>query len=123
VRARVMVVDDEQTSRMLLTDFLSDSGFDVECAPDCRTALRLASGSSFAIAILDLNLPDGSGLDLLRRLREGRPGLKAFFLSGTPSDEVLRECAHRGLSVDGCVTKPFSLTVLHELLAAALARP
>jgi two-component system OmpR family response regulator len=109
----VLVVDDDATSRELLAEFLRDAGYDVVSASDCAEAVVAAAGPrTVDLAVLDMNLPDGDGLELLASLRALRPDLRALILSGVDEGEVRAMAAQRGLAIDGCITKPFSLALI-----------
>jgi DNA-binding NtrC family response regulator len=75
------VVDDEEPIRVALTSLLSGQGHEVETAEDLASARRLLAHAP-AILLLDLWLPDGNGLDLLRELRERNPGVAVIMISG-----------------------------------------
>ena len=68
--ARLLVVEDETNIRELLATTLKFAGFAVEAAPDGRTALKLVADQAFDLAVMDVMLPDMSGLEVLRKLRE-----------------------------------------------------
>ena len=61
--------------------FLEASDFAVEVAPDCRSALELARTTKFDVMLCDLNLPDGTGWDLLREIKRIVPGVRALAFS------------------------------------------
>ncbi len=109
---RVLAIEDDRTVGLVLEHVLETAGHEVRLArgvADGRGAL--AEGRYDAI-LLDLNLPDGSGLDLLREIREEAPSTPVLVLSGMRQEEVVV----RGLRLgaDDYVTKPFSP---RELLA------
>ena len=80
-------------------------------------AEKILAAESFNLLILDVNLPDGSGLDLLRRIRRGS-AVPVILL--TANDMELDEVT--GLEADDYITKPFSLAVLRARVAAQLRR-
>lgn len=83
----------------------------------CRTLAETA----FVLLILDVNLPDGSGLDLLREQKALRPELPVILL--TANDLELDEVAGLESGADDYITKPFSLAVLRARVNARLRRP
>ena len=97
-------------------------------APDrqitaCRTAaqaLEVLPGKSWSLLLLDINLPDGSGLDLLRRMRSGGSRVPVILL--TANDLELDEVTGLEAGADDYITKPFSLAVLRARVAAQLRR-
>ena len=72
---RLLLVEDETDIQGFLRRSLQEAGYEVEVAPDARTAERLAVESKFDILVVDLGLPDRDGISLILRLRE--LGLKA----------------------------------------------
>ena len=90
----------------------------------CRTlgeARRALAETAFVLVILDVNLPDGSGLDLLREQKALRPELLVILL--TANDLELDEVAGLESGADDYITKPFSLAVLRARVNARLRRP
>ena len=89
----------------------------------CRSlaeAGELLSRRSFDLLILDINLPDGSGLDLLRQLRGAGDRTPVILL--TANDLELDEVTGLEAGADDYITKPFSLAVLRARVAAQLRR-
>jgi len=117
---RILLVDDDESSRVVLHEFLADADYDVEQAGTCSAAVAAVEAGSFAVAILDMNLPDGTGPELLTRLRELQPELKVLMLSGETADDVREKCTARGQDIQGCITKPFSLMGILGLLQDTL---
>ena len=72
-KLRVFVVEDHAPTARGLKMFLELSGYQVEVAFDVRSALKLAESIKFDVLLCDLNLPDGTGWDLMRALRTRGP--------------------------------------------------
>jgi two-component system OmpR family response regulator len=104
---RILVVDDEPALAELLTLALSYEGWDVRSAADGAGALRVATEFGPDAVLLDVMLPDFDGVEVLRRLRAGRPGLPVLFL--TARDSAEDRTAGLLAGADGYLTKPFSL--------------
>ncbi len=96
---RALVVDDEPAFRLSLAGVLSLEGHTAFTASTCREALVELAKNEVDLLFADVNLPDGSGLDLL-----ARPGPPAVIVTGDPSlslvDEALR------LGARDCLAKP-----------------
>jgi two-component system response regulator ResD len=101
---RVLVVDDDDAVRLLVRRALEREGLRVEEAPDAARALQAFEGASWDLVVLDVSLPDLSGLDLLRRLRLGAD-VPIIMLSGR-SDEADRVAGLES-GADDYVVKPF----------------
>jgi two-component system OmpR family response regulator len=117
---RVLVVDDEPTLAELVTMALRYEGWDVRSAGTGMTAVRVAREFRPDVVVLDVMLPDLSGLDVLHRLRERAPNLPVLFL--TAKDAVEDRIAGLTAGGDDYVTKPFSLEEVVLRLRALLRR-
>jgi two-component system OmpR family response regulator len=117
---RVLVVDDEPTLTELLASVLRYEGWDTAVAADGSTAVRLAREFEPDAVILDVMLPDISGLEVLRRLRAEQPGVSVLFL--TARDAVEDRIAGITAGGDDYVTKPFSLEEVLARLRGLLRR-
>lgn len=115
---RVLVVDDEAALAELVSMALRYEGWEVRSAGDGLSAVRLAREFRPDVAVLDVMLPDLSGLEVLRRLRAEAAELPVLFL--TAKDAVEDRIAGLTAGGDDYVTKPFSLQEvvvrLHGLL-------
>jgi PAS domain S-box-containing protein len=80
----VLLVEDSADLRGLVRDILSDAGFEVLEAPTCAAALEFfeATPDSIALVLADVCLEDGSGRDLVRKIRTARPAIKAIITTG-----------------------------------------
>jgi two-component system OmpR family response regulator len=116
----VLVVDDEQVLAELVQMALRYEGWSVSTAGDGAAALAIARKSPPDVVVLDVMLPDISGLDVLRKLREQQPGLPLLLL--TAKDSVEDRIAGLTAGGDDYVTKPFSLEELVLRLRALLRR-
>jgi len=94
--AKVLIVDDEPMVRRLLREVLSGGEFEIVEAADVESAERAAALSSPEVALVDKNLPDGSGLDLIRSLKNSHPGLQAILITAYPSMESAIEATRVG---------------------------
>jgi len=112
----LLVVDDEPHIGLVLRPFLEQLGYRVSLARtlnEARTALRATPADGL---LLDLHLPDGSGLDLLRDLRKqgGTARMPVVVLTAEGEDRILREARRLGAAL---VSKPFSPTKLSQRIA------
>ena len=116
---RVLVVDDDVEVRTLVRDGLIIHGFEVSEAGSAAEARRSVAIMRPDVVLLDLTLPDGNGLDLLRELHAGN-GVAVIVLSGR-GDEADR-VAGLELGADDYVTKPFSPREMVARVKALLRR-
>ncbi|XYH97681.1 response regulator [Sorangium sp. So ce1128] len=89
-RPAVLLVDDDEASRLVLAALLEDEGFEVDVAGSFAEAGRklAAEGARYDLALLDRNLGDGRGTALLGPLRARLPGAKAVLLSGGDDEDL-----------------------------------
>jgi two-component system catabolic regulation response regulator CreB len=120
-RRHLLVVDDEPHIGLLLRPHLERLGYLVSLARTLGEARHALQGGAppFDAMLLDLHLPDGSGLDLLHELRDAA-ATRAFpviVLTAEGEDRILREAEGLGA---GLLTKPFSPSKLTARIAAML---
>ena len=88
---KVLMIEDDEEDVLLLRDILSEAGtpgFEVAYADRLSTGLEILTGEDIDVVLLDLNLPDGQGLDTLMRAHEHAPHVPIIVLTGT-DDEAL----------------------------------
>jgi two-component system, OmpR family, response regulator len=117
---RVLVVDDEPSLAELLSSVLRYEGWDIAVAADGSSAVRTAREFKPDAVVLDVMLPDFSGLEVLRRLRSELPNVCVLFL--TARDAVEDRIAGITAGGDDYVTKPFSLEEVLARLRGLLRR-
>jgi DNA-binding response OmpR family regulator len=93
---RVLVVDDERFFREAIRDLLEGEGIELRLAATAAEALEAAEDPSIGVAVLDIQLPDQSGLTVLRILRERRPTLRVVMLSAHTDQEYVLEALRLG---------------------------
>lgn len=116
----ILVVDDEAVLAELVSMALRYEGWNIATASDGAAALSAARTTRPDAVVLDVMLPDMSGLEVLRRLREGNPQLPVLVL--TAKDAVEDRIAGLTAGGDDYVTKPFSIEEVVLRLRALLRR-
>jgi len=111
---RILVVDDHRDTLRSMQLLLTRLGYQVLAAENMTQALRIADEEEFDILLSDIGLPDGSGLELIRRIRQTR-NVPALALSGFGMDEDLQRSLDAGFSDH--LTKPVSLDRLQSAIA------
>lgn len=109
---RALVVEDEQDLNDVLTRVLTLEGWTTTGAPDGNTAVSAARAQPPDVVVLDVMLPDMTGLQVLRHLRQANPAVCVMFL--TARDAVEDRVAGLTAGGDDYLTKPFAM---EELLA------
>lgn len=87
---KVLIIDDEEKLRSLLAKIIGLEGFDVFQAGDCKTALKKLEQDNIDVVICDVKLPDGSGVELSKKIKEKYPCIEIIMLTayGTIADSV-----------------------------------
>jgi PAS domain S-box-containing protein len=114
---RVLIVDDNAALCGLLTEVLTNHGYEVETALSVRAAAQAFSESPYDVAILDYHLPDGSGDALLDEFRATRPDCVCLMMTCDAGPELALDWMKRGAAAH--LRKPFKPEYLIELCARA----
>ncbi|WP_333654982.1 sigma-54-dependent transcriptional regulator [Dissulfurispira sp.] len=111
---RALIVDDEQNIRKVLNVLLKEDGLEVYEASSVIDANSLIKENYFDIAIIDLRLSDGSGIDILRTIKEQNPETVVLIITAFASTETA--IAAMKLGAYDYVTKPFNLDEIRIVL-------
>ena len=113
---KILIVEDSPPTRDLLRRSLESGGHVVSLASRVSTGLRLATTSRFEVMVIDVMLPDGSGVDLCRTLRQ--QGVRTPILFLTAKGEVHDRIEGLDAGGDDYLKKPFALAELHARIRA-----
>ena len=116
----IFLLEDDQTLGRGIVMALETPGRTVTLAGTLQEGRAVLARERFDLLILDINLPDGSGLELLRQLRAAGNSTPVILL--TANDLELDEVTGLEAGADDYITKPFSLAVLRARVAAQLRR-
>ena len=114
-RPLVLSVEDDPTLRSMLERFIREQGFDVMTFPDGRPALASLPSIHPEVALVDLQMPEIGGLEVLRAMRQAAPDCRVVLMTGQPSVETAIEAVKLG-ALD-YLSKPFEFDRVRELLA------
>lgn len=115
MRARILVVDDEEDLCRLFTERLRPEGFQVTTARSAREAMALLEQEPRDLIVLDLDMPGMDGLESLRRIRERAWEVKVVVLTAYGTAQRVREVM--ALGVREFIGKPFDLDRLLRIVA------
>ncbi len=118
---KILVVEDDKTVGQYVKRGLAEAGFHADLVGDGAEGLRLSSGGHYDLLVLDLRLPQLSGLEVLRTLRDRGEGIPVLVL--TAQDAVDFKVQALKMGADDYVTKPFSLEELLARVEALGRRP
>jgi DNA-binding response OmpR family regulator len=113
----IMVVDDEEDLRRIIARMLAPQGEIVE-ACDGAEAVRLLRQKTPDLLLLDVTLPDGSGLDVLKEARAIAPNLPVLMLTGQLDISTARDALEKGARA--YMTKPFEPSALKQEVSRLL---
>lgn len=117
-KARILHVDDHQDTRLMMAALLQDRGYGVMTAGSVSEGMDLAKNVNFDLYILDVRLPDGTGVELCRKLHHIRPGVPTIYYSaygdGTEAECALAACG------DAYLQKPVCIADIEDLVARLL---
>ncbi len=111
---RILVADDEESIRWVLSKALKQKGFSVDLAHDGRQALELIKDNCYDLAILDIKMPGITGLELLDKVRELNSDLLMVIMTAEASMKNAVEAMKRGAY--DYITKPFDLDVIDAII-------
>jgi len=114
---RILVADDEESMRWVLSKAFRKKGLIVDLANDGDAALKMIQSDSYDLAILDIKMPGISGLDLLDRVREMKSDLLIVIMTAEASMKNAVEAMKRGAY--DYITKPFDLDVIDAIVEKA----
>jgi excisionase family DNA binding protein len=113
-RPRILVVDDEASIRDLLSKTLALAEYDVDVAPDGRSALDRMRVYPYDLLIADLKMPGMDGLSVIREAKRYKSDLPVIIITGFSTESSAIEAVNLGVA--GSLTKPFRVP---QVLAAA----
>lgn len=119
-KARILHVDDHQDTRLMMAALLDDFGYAVLTAGSVAEGWEMAQTMSFDLYLLDVRLPDGTGVELCQKLRELHPAVPVLYYSayGAEADHqaALEVCG------DAYLRKPVRIAEIEKTIAGLLAR-
>ncbi|HYP08093.1 MAG TPA: response regulator [Bryobacteraceae bacterium] len=120
ISADVLLVDDDETNRDILSRQLQRTGCAVTTAEDAQAALSRISKQRFDVVLLDILMPGVDGVTALKQIKSERPDLPVIMISALDEMESVRQCLQLG--AEDYLLKPFDPVLLQSGLAATLDR-
>ncbi|MCK4293941.1 MAG: sigma-54-dependent Fis family transcriptional regulator, partial [Planctomycetes bacterium] len=119
-QANILVIDDEESMRDSCRQTLSRDGNRVEMAEDGSKGLTMLKEQSFDVVILDLKMPGLSGMEVLKRIKEGNPAAVVIVITGYATVESAVEAMKNGAY--DFISKPFTPDTLRMIVTRALEK-
>ncbi|MFC4736412.1 response regulator transcription factor [Bacillus daqingensis] len=111
---RILVADDEEILRMLITDTLEDLGHDITEAEDGADALQKLSEASFDLLVVDYMMPEKTGMEVLESLSDEQRNMPVIMLTAKAQEQDKQRALAAG--ADYFMAKPFSPEELEALV-------
>lgn len=84
-KAKILIVDDDETVRITMKAILQDENYIVETATNGKQAIQMSNEKMYNIALLDIRLPDMEGVELLKLMKEYNPRTRKIMVTGFPT--------------------------------------
>jgi DNA-binding NtrC family response regulator len=110
----ILIVDDDIRVRKTLSSILLEEGYSVDAVENGRQAIRASEKAHFDVALVDVELPDMKGTELLLGLKQRQPEMIKIIVTGFPSIENAMKAVNEG--ADGYILKPFDVPKLLEMI-------
>ena len=116
----ILVVDDEETFRYLLSSLIGGAGYAVDTVNDGITAINAVQSKLYHIVLLDVKMPKVDGIEVLKFVKNNYPGIEVIMLTGAADVKTAVECMRIGAY--DFITKPTTADELLSTLGRALER-
>ena len=117
---KILVVDDEKSMCDFMEIMLSKEGYEVETTVSGSEAIQRTSSSKYDLIIADLMMPEMSGLDLLKKIKKGRPNQDMIVMTAFASVDTAIEAMREG-ALD-YITKPFKVDEIKLVIEKSVSR-
>lgn len=118
--ARILVIDDEDSIRKVLSTILEDQGYLVDTAETGKEAIIKSDAEFFNLVLIDIRLPDMQGTELLTRFKQTTPKMVKIIVTGYPSLQNAIEALNRG--ADAYILKPFKVEKVLQTIKKCLQK-
>jgi len=115
--ARILVVDDEKSIRIVLREFLRKDGHEVQTAEDVPTAFRLLEEHNFDVVVTDIIMPGYTGVDLLKKIHGKWPDIQVIMITGEPNVDTAVEAVRSGAY--DYLSKPVNRDAMRNVVSKA----
>ncbi len=114
----ILIAEDEEIERSVLVDALEILGYKVKAAENGRQAFDIITSTHVDLLVTDIHMPEMTGLQLLRRLREISIEIPVILLTGYDAYEAQRKA--KKYNAEGLLLKPYKMNILNNLIIKAL---
>jgi DNA-binding NtrC family response regulator len=114
MKPNVLLIEDNDASRFGFVRYFSKDGYDIKEAADLAEAVRALAAQRFDAIIMDINLPDGNGIDFIDTIRATDPSIPIIVITGAGNIQLAVDAMQRG--ADNFLTKPVDNAALAQYL-------
>ncbi|MDH5483543.1 MAG: response regulator, partial [Candidatus Bathyarchaeota archaeon] len=118
--ARILIVDDDENIRKVLTAILKDEGYAVESVGTARGAIEKTKKQFYNLTLIDIRLPDMEGIELLTRIKNTTPKMRKIIITGYPTLQNAMEAVNR--DADAYIMKPFNMEAVLKTIKEQLKK-
>ncbi len=119
-RARILIVDDDETIRTVLATILEEKGYTVDTAENGNEGIEKTKTNFYNLALIDIRLPDMQGTQVLAKMKETAPKIRKIIITGFPSLQNSVEALNKG--AHAYIMKPFDMDNVLETVEEQLKK-
>ncbi len=117
---RILIVDDDENIRKVLSAILADEGYSVESVGTAKEALERTKKQFYHLALIDVRLPDIEGIELLTKFKPTLPKMRKIVITGYPTLQNAIEAVNNG--ADAYIMKPFDVEKVLKVILDQLRK-
>lgn len=118
--ARIIIIDDDESIRKILSTILQEEGYTVDTADTGKEGIRKTNENCYNLALIDMKLPDIEGIDLLLKIKDTTPQMRKIIITGFPTIQNAMEAVNR--RADAFILKPFEMEKVLQTIRGQLKK-
>jgi DNA-binding NtrC family response regulator len=118
--ARILIVDDDENIRKVLSTILEDEGYIVESTETAKKGIEKTEHEFYNLALIDVRLPDMEGIELLAKMRDTKPKMRKIIVTGYPTLQNAVAAVNKG--ADAYIMKPFDVEKMLQTIKEQLSK-
>ena len=119
-RARILIVDDDESIRKVLSTILEEEGYAVDIAMSGKDAIKKSNEKFYNLALIDIRLSDVGGIELLTRMKDTTPRMRKIMITGYPSLQNAVEALNKG--ANAYIMKPLDIDKILKTIKEQLQK-
>lgn len=120
-KGRILVADDQEGIRKLLTEICSIMDYDIETVSSGEKAIELIKDNMFDVFLVDMKMPGMTGIETIEKAKVLRPKIKSILMTGYGENYLLEDLLEKGFC--GVIQKPFDINDLMDMLDNLIGQP